>query len=158
MLLSVAAAKQIIRFGLFWAATTFHLSISPVLLNFPSAIFFFFSNFQLPPLILHRYCIMNPLVAKDAQGVCLKDSFQILVTNLSQILGLSSGLTSEDVDVQELHECMEAYISNEKEWSKYAFSDSSRGYTRNLVDEGNGKSNLVGLLVSKYWPIMCVPS
>lgn len=26
---------------------------------------------------------------------------------------------------------------------KYAFADHSRGYTRNLVDEGNGKSNLV---------------
>jgi cysteine dioxygenase len=38
---------------------------------------------------------------------------------------------------------MENYTSCESEWSKYAFSDLSRGYTRNLVDEGNGKSNLV---------------
>lgn len=40
---------------------------------------------------------------------------------------------------------MEEYISNEKDWDKYAFPDFSRGYTRNLVDEGNGKSNLVSL-------------
>jgi cysteine dioxygenase len=73
------------------------------------------------------------------------DAFHRLVIELSRILGPSSGLNSEDVDVQKLHNLMKGYISDEKEWSKYAFSDFSRGYTRNLVDEGNGKSNLVSL-------------
>ncbi|RAL62264.1 hypothetical protein DID88_004832 [Monilinia fructigena] len=58
----------------------------------------------------------------------------------------SSGLTSADVDVQQLRSLMERYISNEDEWKKYAFADLSRGYTRNLVDEGNGKSNLLILV------------
>jgi hypothetical protein len=40
---------------------------------------------------------------------------------------------------------MEQYNSKEAEWEKYAFGDTSRPYTRNLVDEGNGKSNLVRL-------------
>jgi cysteine dioxygenase len=91
---------------------------------------------------------MTPSIAEDAAGVGSAykpstDSFLLLVSDLSRILGPTSGLTSEDVDVQKLHRRMQTYISNEKEWTEYAFSDFSRGYTRNLVDEGNGKSNLV---------------
>lgn len=43
---------------------------------------------------------------------------------------------------------MENYTSSEKDWEKYAFADLSRGYTRNLVDEGNGKSNLVSYILN----------
>lgn len=71
------------------------------------------------------------------------DPFHRLVGDLARILGPSSGLNSCDVDVTELQKLMEDYTSNESDWSKYALSDYSRGYTRNLVDEGNGKSNLV---------------
>lgn len=71
------------------------------------------------------------------------DPFHRLVSELSRILGPSSGLNSSDVDVTELRKLMEDYSSNESDWSKYALADYSRGYTRNLVDEGNGKSNLV---------------
>jgi len=74
------------------------------------------------------------------------DRFHQLVTNLSKILGPSSGLNSEDVDVKHLEELMHDYISKDSEWQKYAFADLSRGYTRNLVDEGNGKSNLLVLV------------
>jgi cysteine dioxygenase len=93
---------------------------------------------------------MAPSVARDALGAGsgnaeLVDAFHRLVSNLSRILGPSSGLNSEDIDVQKLHRLMEEYASEEKEWSKYAFLNLSRGYTRNLVDEGNGKSNLVSL-------------
>lgn len=93
---------------------------------------------------------MAPSIAQDAIGTGLGktepiDAFHRLVSDLSKILGPSSGLNSEDVDVVKLHTLMAAYTSNEEDWSKYAFSDFSRGYTRNLVDEGNGKSNLVSL-------------
>jgi cysteine dioxygenase len=93
---------------------------------------------------------MAPPIAQDAIGSCPGvtepfDAFRRLVSDLSRILGPSSGLNSEDVDVQKLQILMEEYISNEKDWAKYAFSDFSRGYTRNLVDEGNGKINLVSL-------------
>ncbi|KAF7955460.1 uncharacterized protein EAE97_000719 [Botrytis byssoidea] len=102
---------------------------------------------------------MTPSIALDATGACSislssnktsspPDSFHQLVADLSQILGPSSGLTSADVDVQQLRSLMECYISNEDEWRKYAFADLSRGYTRNLVDEGNGKSNLLILVWS----------
>ncbi|RDL32110.1 Uncharacterized protein BP5553_09512 [Venustampulla echinocandica] len=74
------------------------------------------------------------------------DRFHQLVADLSTILGPSSGLNSEDVNVQELQSLMEDYVSNQEDWKQYAFSDSSRGYTRNLVDEGNGESNLLVLV------------
>ena len=72
------------------------------------------------------------------------DSFDRLVQNLSATLGPSSGLNSADVNPQDLQKFMEEYTSSTSEWAKYAWSDHSRAYTRNLVDRGNGKSNLVG--------------
>lgn len=72
------------------------------------------------------------------------DRFEELVNALKSVLGPSSGLTSDDVDVAHLARLMERYDANDKGWEKYAMGDASRGYTRNLVDEGNGKSNLVG--------------
>ncbi|KAL6898333.1 RmlC-like cupin domain-containing protein [Trichoderma evansii] len=77
-----------------------------------------------------------------------KDLFEELVLALKEGLGPSSGLTSEDVDVGYLMELMRAYDGGDMQWSKYAFGDASRGYTRNLVDEGNGKSNLLVLVWS----------
>ncbi|KIN06231.1 hypothetical protein OIDMADRAFT_155190 [Oidiodendron maius Zn] len=76
------------------------------------------------------------------------DPFHRLVSDLSRILGPSSGLNSSDIEVTELQKLMESYTSKESDWSRYAFSDFSRGYTRNLVDEGNGKSNLLVLVWS----------
>jgi hypothetical protein len=69
--------------------------------------------------------------------------FDELVQSLRESLGESSGLTSDDVDVDILSDAMARYLSNDAEWAKYAFRDPNRGYTRNLVDDGNGKSNLV---------------
>jgi cysteine dioxygenase len=94
---------------------------------------------------------MAPALSQDILGLssgggsCTtpRDKFHQLVDGLSKILGPSSGLTSDDVDVKLLEELMRRYTSQESEWQKYAFADPSRGYTRNLVDEGNGKSNLV---------------
>ncbi|TVY26381.1 Cysteine dioxygenase [Lachnellula hyalina] len=76
------------------------------------------------------------------------DAFQTLVADLSRLLGPSSGIDSADVNVGELKKLMEDYVSCEEDWAKYAFSDHSRGYTRNLVDKGNGKSNLLVLVWS----------
>ena len=71
------------------------------------------------------------------------DAFHRLVDDLSNVLGPSSGLDSADVDPRNLQSLMAAYISNKSEWVRYALGDPSRTYTRNLVDRGNGKSNLV---------------
>ena len=71
------------------------------------------------------------------------DAFHRLVQDLSDALGPSSGLDSEDVDPMDLQNLMERYESKRPEWESYALRDSSRTFTRNLVDRGNGKSNLV---------------
>jgi len=74
------------------------------------------------------------------------DPFHRLVQDLSNVLGPSSGLTSADVDPKNLMELMQKYTSNESEWKPYALGDPTRTFTRNLVDRGNGKSNLLILV------------
>lgn len=90
--------------------------------------------------------VLNNAIAATKFEVADKlggDRFDELVQALKDALGPSSGLTSDDVDVEHLKRLMQEYNTNEREWGRYAFGDESRGYTRNLVDEGNGKSNLV---------------
>ncbi|KAK5173782.1 uncharacterized protein LTR77_002463 [Saxophila tyrrhenica] len=74
------------------------------------------------------------------------DGFQDLVKDINTILGPSNGIDSAGVDVEELKHVLAYYNSCEEEWSRYALADSSRAYTRNLVDNCNGKSNLLILV------------
>jgi len=53
-----------------------------------------------------------------------EDDFQVLVKALSEKLGPSSGIDSDDVDERELQQLMEEYVSDESEWSKYSLSAS----------------------------------
>ncbi|KLJ10339.1 cysteine dioxygenase [Blastomyces silverae] len=76
------------------------------------------------------------------------DAFHSLVEDINTVLGPSSGLDSDDVDPMDIQKLMEDYTSNESEWERYAFGDAGRAYTRNLVDEGNGKCNLLILVWS----------
>lgn len=78
-----------------------------------------------------------------SESITEKSAFEKLVDDLSLALGPSSGLDSSDVDPMEIQLLMEKYVSNSDEWASYALGDASRTYTRNLIDEGNGKSNLV---------------
>jgi cysteine dioxygenase len=71
------------------------------------------------------------------------DGFHSLVQAINDVLGPSNGIDSEDVDENELQELMKAYVSDESEWKKYFFPSETIPYTRNVVDKGNGKSNLV---------------
>ena len=89
--------------------------------------------------------LLSPVVRMGTSapaGLRSVDAFQGLVQDLSDLLGPSSGIDSADVNPQELVDLMKRYTSNPDEWARYAFADPSRGYTRNLVDKGNGKSNL----------------
>ncbi|MCJ1372585.1 Cysteine dioxygenase [Loxospora ochrophaea] len=90
--------------------------------------------------------IRLPAIRESSLSNEIADPFQSLVQNLSNTLGPSSGLNSSDIDPKDLQKMMQAYVSNEKEWEKYAWPDPSRSYTRNLVDRGNGKSNLLILV------------
>lgn len=69
--------------------------------------------------------------------------FGHLIKAISSALGPSSGLDSEDVDHNELIALMKKYHSDETEWSPFALFDLDRNYTRNLVDDTNGKSNIL---------------
>ena len=71
------------------------------------------------------------------------DGFHRLINEINHVLGPSNGIDSEGVDVEELKTAMRSYSGSEAEWQMYGFEDLSRAYTRNLVDKGNGKSNLV---------------
>jgi cysteine dioxygenase len=72
-----------------------------------------------------------------------KDAFHDMVDALREKLGPSSGISCDDVDPQELLDIMKSYDSEESEWQKYVHIQSGTHYTRNLVDNCNGKSNLV---------------
>ncbi|KAF5864186.1 hypothetical protein ETB97_008392 [Aspergillus alliaceus] len=76
------------------------------------------------------------------------NTFEQLVQDLSAALGPSSGLDSDDVDPFEIRRLMERYISNPDEWEPFALPDLNKTYTRNLIDKGNGKSNLLILVWS----------
>ncbi|KAL4982427.1 RmlC-like cupin domain-containing protein [Aspergillus falconensis] len=76
------------------------------------------------------------------------NAFEELVQDLSRALGPSSGLDSDDVDPLDIQRLMELYTSNSEDWLPYALGDANKSYTRNLIDEGNGKSNLLILVWS----------
>ncbi|XP_014218157.1 cysteine dioxygenase type 1 [Copidosoma floridanum] len=57
---------------------------------------------------------------------------------------LHEAFDTDDVDIDYVQELMSAYRSNPQDWKKYAKFDRYR-YTRNLVDEGNGRFNLIVL-------------
>ena len=73
------------------------------------------------------------------------DAFHHLVQDLSRTLGTSSGFGFADIEPQDLQRLMAGYNSRESDWLQYAWGDPGQPYTRNLVDNGNGRSNLVGL-------------
>ncbi|XP_033946913.1 cysteine dioxygenase type 1 [Pseudochaenichthys georgianus] len=64
------------------------------------------------------------------------ESLEDLIKILHQIF------ESDNINVEEVQHIMEAYESNPQDWMKHAKFDQYR-YTRNLVDEGNGKFNLM---------------
>lgn len=76
----------------------------------------------------------------------IQSDFDALVEDIRSVLGSSAGIDSDDVDVNDLMNLMRSYFSQESEWKEYALGDPSRSYTRNLVDEGNGKANLLILV------------
>ncbi|KAL4216662.1 Cysteine dioxygenase [Mactra antiquata] len=65
--------------------------------------------------------------------------------NLQELIeGLKVIFSKEKVNTDLVKDFMTSYKSNIKEWKKFAKFDKHR-YTRNLVDEGNGKFNLMVL-------------
>jgi cysteine dioxygenase len=79
------------------------------------------------------------------------DDFKLndLVKSIHAVLG-DGGLDAEHIDAQKIISLMERYSSNSADWSQYTLFDHSRAYTRNLVDDGNGKVSFCRLLCRPY--------
>ncbi|GEQ69640.1 hypothetical protein JCM33374_g3313 [Metschnikowia sp. JCM 33374] len=77
----------------------------------------------------------------------LDNKFGKLIDDLRAILG-TKGLTSSDIDINEIKQLMESYESDETEWGKFALCDATKGYTRNGVVNINGNANLLVLVWS----------
>jgi len=66
--------------------------------------------------------------------------------NLQELIEeLHKVFDSDKVNVDYVNALLSSYKSNPKDWKKFAKGDPHR-YTRNLVDEGNGKFNLMALV------------
>lgn len=71
------------------------------------------------------------------------DTFHVLVKDINAFLAQSPGSDFSDIDPQPLVKLMKDYESRNSEWVKYAQQSKTKCFTRNLVDRGNGKHNLV---------------
>ncbi|RDW72962.1 hypothetical protein BP6252_06869 [Coleophoma cylindrospora] len=74
------------------------------------------------------------------------DPFHSLVRSIRTYLGSSSGIDSADIDVDYLKGLMNRYVSNPDDWKRYAYADPSKHYTRNCVEDINGKANILILV------------
>lgn len=74
----------------------------------------------------------------------LDNAFHQLVKNLNALLSRSLGSDFTDIDPGPLVKLMEDYHSDDSDWSRYAYGNEKQCFTRNLIDGGNGKHNLVG--------------
>ncbi|XP_041356416.1 cysteine dioxygenase type 1-like [Gigantopelta aegis] len=72
----------------------------------------------------------------DTTKLVAPDSLADLISELHKIFA------SDDVNVEYVQKLMTSYASKSSEWKKFAKFDQHK-YTRNLVDEGNGKFNLM---------------
>lgn len=76
---------------------------------------------------------------------CEENSRQGKINTLRELIdALHDAFKTDHVDIDHVQDLMSSYKSNPLEWKKYAKFDRYR-YTRNLVDEGNGRFNLMVL-------------
>ncbi len=53
-------------------------------------------------------------------------------------------MSFSDIEPKRIIKSMTDYTSNDQDWNEYAHRDHKKCFTRNLVDPGDGKYNLVG--------------
>lgn len=78
----------------------------------------------------------------DPSGPCNMTNAVVPCTLDDLINELHKVFEDDDVNVEYVQTLMTSYLSNRHDWKKFAKFDQHR-YTRNLVDEGNGKFNLM---------------
>ncbi|KAJ1995243.1 hypothetical protein GGI26_000443 [Coemansia sp. RSA 1358] len=72
-------------------------------------------------------------------------TMQDLISSLNKTMG-DGGLGEDPYTVRQVKKLMQSYISQSNDWSQYAVYHEGTRYTRNLVDDGNGKYNLLILV------------
>jgi len=77
-----------------------------------------------------------PLQFSDPSTVTAPADLQELIHQLHSVFA------HDDISIEYVQRLMTSYISNRNDWKRFAKWDPHR-YTRNLVDEGNGKFNLM---------------
>lgn len=77
--------------------------------------------------------------SSKSNDIVAPKTLQDLIARIHEELGPDDGLDSEHIDANHIIALMESYSSNAEDWEQYAMFDHSRAYTRNLVDDGNGK-------------------
>ncbi|GAB5588017.1 hypothetical protein Unana1_02917 [Umbelopsis nana] len=105
-----------------------------------------------PPQEPQRYLEMPHALQQQSSksnDIIAPKTLQDLIARIHEELGPDGGLDSEHIDANHIIALMESYSSNAEDWEQYAMFDHSRAYTRNLVDDGNGKFNLMILAWSK---------
>ncbi|KAJ1663507.1 hypothetical protein IW140_004936 [Coemansia sp. RSA 1813] len=88
--------------------------------------------------------LANALVSTTTDTPNVK-TLQDLIAALNQTMG-DNGLGDDPRTVRQAKKLMQSYVSHSNDWSQYAVYHEGARYTRSLVDDGNGKYNLLILV------------
>ena len=84
------------------------------------------------------------ITSGDAKShMALVNGFDTLVRDLKMMLDNSEKTQFCDINPVPLIARLSSYSSERREWSKYAYGNKELCFTRNLVDSGNSKYNVV---------------
>lgn len=96
----------------------------------------------------NQLSIMNHLNSINLYQSNKEYKIPIISTLNDLIKTIRSVFNKDHIDINEVHTILEYFQCDFSEWSKYIFYNKTK-YTRNLIDEGNGKYNLLLLCWSE---------
>ncbi|KAJ1949503.1 hypothetical protein FBU59_001114 [Linderina macrospora] len=88
---------------------------------------------------------MSPASTTTSSSGPSVGTMQDLIKQLNTTMG-THGLGDDLIRVRQVKKLMQSYVSQSTDWSQYAVYHEGTRYTRNLVDDGNGKYNLLVLV------------
>ncbi|GME75592.1 unnamed protein product [[Candida] boidinii] len=77
-------------------------------------------------------------------------SFEELISKIFEQLGTERELKLDEIPTDLLINYLKSYISDEKDWAKYAFQNSNKPYTRNGIEDISINANLLILVWSPH--------
>jgi len=86
---------------------------------------------------------MEREISARPRRTCAQEMGDYVIESLEELQShLHDVFQSDEVNIEMVETLMKSYKSNPQDWKRFAKFDRYR-YTRNLVDEGNGKFNLM---------------